>query len=150
MQLVSLTISAVAGAAGPVPALVCYCRCVSEQCSRRLISPISSGRSSSRFDPAPREAWQDSCLREAKKTTQKHRLTSRPWSAERNINSMDLLCDSCVFVCVMATIFHVGAVFISTTRFPVWGNDLIPQPASFIQILMNELFKLKTLQMHIL
>lgn len=72
--LFPLTISAAVRTAGPVAA----CVCVSDQCSRLLISPISSRSSSNRFDPAPCEAWQDSCLLEAKKTAQKHRLTSQP------------------------------------------------------------------------
>lgn len=98
MHLFPLTISTAVSTVGPVS----MCVYDSDQCSRLLISPICS---SNRFDPAPREARQDSCLLEAKKTAQKHKQTSQPWSAVRNINSMDLLGGSstsgviCVCVC---------------------------------------------------
>lgn len=43
------------------------CECGSERYSSLLISPMKSR--SNTFDPAPHEAWQDSCLLRAKKQT---------------------------------------------------------------------------------
>lgn len=134
MHLFPLTISTAVSTVSPVS----MCVYDSDQCSRLLISPICS---SNRFDPAPREARQDSCLLEAKKTAQKHRQTSQPWSAVRNINSMDLLCGSstsgvlCVCVCDVVQVSKKQRYFMLLLFFfkcplvlcQYKGNDLISE-----------------------
>lgn len=116
------------------------CVCVSERCSQLLISPISSS-SRNWFDPAPCEAWQDSCLLEAQKQHKNtgwrhgrdlHQGTSIVWSrcVDLQVLSSVFVCDSvlvsntgvlrCCCECVCVFIFTV-----SNTGFPVSGNQLL-------------------------